>query len=438
MAMEVKHVVSTETIRRIRNQLDRFDLVVAQRGELAANREHAARFPGQESPAPNFRWEIDSTRIDLYVLNDETGDLFRVRPTLYIVLETFCRAPIGLHLDIHPPCTNGFLCAIRNALLPKTYVRRLFPSVQTDWTLAGFPIEVFTDNGKENWSYHTQAALRANQLGIAYLPPYVPHYKPYVERFFRILNQLLFHKLPGTTLGKRLPVRELDPRRDARMTFRELAELLHLTIIDTHFHKYSTSLRMTHMQKWLAGLELHDLQLPVPGLGFDLGFCEDEVLTLRQTGAHIGRFQYQSEPLGVLYGQMGKGKDVHVRKDFDPRRIFVIHPLTRDPLLVPCVSKELAEPLPYAGLLSLSEEELDIPQTTEDEAIIANANEARDKIIKAALLRSAAGVITKEEVKETTRKAPAYQDQMPPELESLRQPEIDPFESKLLRELDNK
>ncbi|OUM02975.1 hypothetical protein [Variovorax sp. JS1663] len=359
---------------------------------------------------PNFRWEIDSTRIDLYVLDPITRKLIRARPTLYIVFERFCDAPIGLHLDIHPPCTNGFLAALRNAILPKNYVRQCFPQVQTDWMLCGFPVEVFADNGNENWSIHTQAALAAMRLGIAYLPPYVPRYKPGVERFFRTLNQLLAHKLPGTTLGKKLPKRELDPQRDAKLTLVELAELLHVTIIDEYMHMTMGRGHMTHNRKWLSGLQIHDIELPVDEKEFDLTFCRPDSRTLRQTGIHIRDMRFQSDDLAELYGRMGREQKVKLLKPSDPNLLYVVNPLNGNPIKVDAVDGRVASPLPYASLLPLEDEELEGVQTEEDLAVIEQAQKRKQDIITSAKLRKVSDELTASDVKETFGRAPSFQD----------------------------
>lgn len=411
MPMRVKNdVVSLETIRRRRLELDRYQLTAITRGTLAADSEWGTRIPGQRSPMPNFRWEIDSTRIDLWVLDHVTGTLFKIRPTLYVVFECFANAPIGIHLDIHPPCTSGFLAALRNAILPKTYVKACFKQVQTEWVLCGFPVEVFSDNGPENWAHHTRAALAALKLGIAYLPPYVPRYKPKVERFFRTLNQLLVHRLPGTTLGKRLPKRELDPRRDAKLSLIELAELLHITIVDEYMHMRMGHGAMTHERKWLTGLEVHDIELPLDQQAFDLAFCHRETRTLRSTGIHFKESIYQSDDLSYLRGRLGNSKDVTVLRPADRRGIYVLNPMTRNPLFVPAVTEE-PEPLPYASLVPFGEEELEIGQTEEEEQVVKSAKERKNRIIDAATLRkSNAEAMSAAQTRSTFSKAPAFQD----------------------------
>lgn len=402
--------VSTETIRRRRNELDRYELIARTRGNLAADSEWGKRMPGPFIPMPNFRWEIDSTRIDLWVIDPVTRKLFPYRPTLYVVFDCFIRGPVGLHLDIHPPSTNGFLAAIRNAILPKTYVRKLFPSVKTEWLPCGYPVEVFTDNGSETWSLHTQVSLAALELGISYLPPYVPRYKAGVERFFRTLNQLLFHKIHGTTLGKKLPKRELDPKRDAILTLAELAELLHVVIVDEVMNMPMSRGRFTRNVKFLRALEIHDIELPTDMLSFDLAFARPDVRTLRQTGIHFGDIVYQNDATSLLYGRLGHGKDVAVRRPADQRSIYVLNPMTGDPFEVPAVTKNVAEPLPYATLVPFTEEDLGLQPADDGEEIVKGARSRKQEVIDAAVLRAAARHPGEAPPRATYGKAPAFQD----------------------------
>lgn len=430
--------ISAESVRRAILEMDRFGLLESQFGNNIADSKWGARFPGPRVPFINFRWEIDSTRVDLYVRDPHTGRLFKVRPTLYVVFDRRSSMPAGIHLDIHPPSALGFLAVIRNAILSKDYVKKIFPSIQCDWPLCGFPVEIFADNGSENWSIHVLAALAALQLGITYTPPYVPRYKAGVERFFGTLNTLLFHHLPGTTLGgpvitRRISTRDFNPQRDGRLDLYELAKLIHLVIIDEYQNMPYKKYGPTHRKIILSDLEWHDLEVPMNMEQFNLAMCRPAIRKVRQTGIHLRNHVYNSLELGELRAKLGAGQLVNVKVPLPRSGIYVVNPLTSDPFWVPNVAKEIEEQMPFAMLLPYSDSELsateritdsdvdrdlqeDIDPETEAEEqqtaqFLEGARIAKREIITGARLREVTKeVISAQAVKASFSPTPALQD----------------------------
>jgi len=347
------YVPSDETIRLAMLRQDRHTVVSHQRGAIAAEREWGERKAHSKIEAPLHRVEMDSTQVDVFLVDEVTGRPMHVRPTLYVAICAHTRMVAGIHLDLGAPSRRCFLATLKNAIAPKSYVHQLFPTVQSDWPVCGYPYELAVDNGSENSSENVLLSLAALRMGIMFMPPFVPWYKGSIERFFRTLNNLLVHRLPGTTLGKRLPPRENNAKRDGKMTLKQLALGLHVAICDDYHHRIHSGISTTPIKRYTNAMAIHELYVPKVDLGFHLNFCQIDHRVLRNTGIHYLTDTYNSAALSEVRRHIGNGKQVEIRRDWmDRRHIYVIDPTTGDWLDVPCVVDEYQEPLPYASLLN--------------------------------------------------------------------------------------
>ena len=204
----------------------------------------------------NQVWQCDHTRADL-LLVDRDGELLG-RPWLTTVIDSYSRCIMGINLGFDAPSSQVVALALRHAILPKKYGAEY--KLHCEWGTFGKPEYLFTDGGKDFRSNHL-AEIGA-QLGFicklrvseAIALANRPSERGIVERPFRTLNEALFRNLPGYT-GSNVQERPEDAEKDARLTLRDLEELLVRFIVD----KYNQSLdaRMgyqTRYQRWEAGL----------------------------------------------------------------------------------------------------------------------------------------------------------------------------------------
>lgn len=148
--------------------------------------------------------------------------------------------------------------ALRHAILPKRYAWEY--KLHCEWGTYGKPEQFYTDSGKDFRSNHLSQI--AAQLGfICHLrvseaaPKELrPSEGGVVERPFKTFNDQLFSTLPGYT-GSNVQERPEDAEKDARLTLRELEQLLIRYIVDRY--NQSIDARMgdqTRFERWEAGL----------------------------------------------------------------------------------------------------------------------------------------------------------------------------------------
>ncbi|WP_287456682.1 Mu transposase C-terminal domain-containing protein [Leptolyngbya sp. UWPOB_LEPTO1] len=196
----------------------------------------------------NHVWQCDHTRVDV-LLVDQYGELLS-RPWLTTVIDTYSRCIMGINLGFDAPSSQVVALALRHAILPKHYGAEY--KLNCEWGTYGKPQYFYTDGGKDFRSNHVQQI--ATDLGFVCHLRDRPSEGGVVERPFRTLNEQLFSTLPGYT-GSNVQERPEDAEKDARLTLRELEQLIVRFICDRY--NQSIDARMgdqTRFQRWEAGL----------------------------------------------------------------------------------------------------------------------------------------------------------------------------------------
>jgi len=108
----------------------------------------------------NQVWQVDHTQVDVLVV-DQTGAILG-RPWLTVVVDTYSRCIMGLHMGMEAASAWVVGLALRHAILPKAY--RDGYELQQEWGTYGLPQYLYTDQGKDFRSQHIEQV--ATQLGI--------------------------------------------------------------------------------------------------------------------------------------------------------------------------------------------------------------------------------------------------------------------------------
>ena len=148
----------------------------------------------------NQVWQVDHTRADVLVV-DQSGEVLG-RPWLTIVVDTYSRCIMGIHLGFDAPSSAVVCLALRHGILPKQYSSAY--ELQGNWGTYGLPQYLYTDGGKDFRSQHLEQV--ATELGIVLCLRRKPSDGGIVERPFGTFNTQFFSTLPGyvTTTTHRL------------------------------------------------------------------------------------------------------------------------------------------------------------------------------------------------------------------------------------------
>lgn len=103
----------------------------------------------------NQVWQADHTQVDVLVV-DQSGEVLG-RPWLTIVVDSYSRCIMGLHLGFDAPSAWVVCLALRHAILPKQYSSSY--ELQESWGTYGLPQYLYTDQGKDFTSQHLGVVL---------------------------------------------------------------------------------------------------------------------------------------------------------------------------------------------------------------------------------------------------------------------------------------
>ncbi|WP_231565501.1 hypothetical protein [Vibrio hyugaensis] len=127
----------------------------------------------------------------------------------------YTKSIIGFYLGFEPPSYLSVALALENAILPKDYVKDLYPSVVGGWPCYGLPEHLIVDNGAEFNSSDFKIACKALKVKVKKKPTKKPWLKESVERYFRTINNRLLSRIPGKSFTNVFERKDYDPLENA-------------------------------------------------------------------------------------------------------------------------------------------------------------------------------------------------------------------------------
>jgi putative transposase len=319
--------------------------MVARYGKRRAEMAFRVSGMGPHTSRSLERVVMDHTPSDLIVVDDDSM-LPLGRPTITTALDEYTRCPMGFNAGFEPPSCLAVMRCLKNAILPKTYVRREFPSIKNQWECYGVPELIVVDNPPEFHSSHFERACLQIGSDIQYAKVLVPWYKGTLERFQGTMNHDLIQGNPGTTFSNILERDDYNPNQRAVVMLSTFRELLHKWIIDVYLQTPHRGIVDTPAHRWHS--ERRDLPPPLPPSAAEL----DTVLgmTVQRVVFHYGieleGLKYNGSELGELRRRIGTAAKVELT--FDPGdlgHINVLDPQKGTYFLVPAVDQAYAKGL---------------------------------------------------------------------------------------------
>jgi putative transposase len=181
----------TAFIKRLEKKAPK-ELMLAREGKEATNKAFKETKLPQEITLILQRVEADHTQLDLFIV-DEKSNLILGRPYITSILDYKSKSLLGFYIGFENPSYLSIARALRHVILPKTYVKEMYPEIINEWQCYGFPKILVVDRGMDFESIAlTDACLDLN-IRIQRNPGKHPWYKGSIERFFRSLNDDLLN-----------------------------------------------------------------------------------------------------------------------------------------------------------------------------------------------------------------------------------------------------
>jgi putative transposase len=195
----------------------------------------------------NQVWQCDHTLMDLLVV-DQMGEILG-RPWLTIVVDTYSRCIMGIHIGFDAPSSSVVCLALRHAILPKQYSSAY--ELKESWETYGLPQYLYTDGGKDFRSKHLEQV--AMELGIVPCLRRKPSDGGIVERPFGTLNREFFSSLPGYT-GSNIVERSPNAEAEACLTLLQMEQLLVRYLVDNYNQAIDARMgEQSRIGRWEAG-----------------------------------------------------------------------------------------------------------------------------------------------------------------------------------------
>jgi putative transposase len=299
------------TIQRRIEALDLQEVFAARHGKRAAQRQFTQFGQGPRPEIPLERVEIDHTKIDLIVIDDQ-DNLPLGRATLTDCLDVATSYPLGYYLGFEPPSYYSAMECLYHAIRPKEDVKEKYGAAH-DWIAYGIPFTIVTDNGKEFISPSFADACLQLQTVLEHTPIRQPHYKGKIERFFRSTATLV-HGLPGTTFADVRERGDYDSAGQACIYLSETEAILTIFLVDIYAGRFHRGLNGIPARRWEQALA-NGFIPRVPASAEELLILLGRVdwRTIQPYGIDFESIRYNCPDLAYVRNLLKKGEQVKIK-----------------------------------------------------------------------------------------------------------------------------
>ena len=180
-----------------------------------------------EAFGPGFKYQMDSTVGDIYLVSRFRRSWIVGRPVIYVIIDVFSRMVVGLHISLKGPSWEEASSAIANAIFDKvSYCSKYKIDIRNEeWPAQGIMSSLFGDRGE---LAGTMIELAANSLNfrIENASPYRADWKGIVERYFRTINEKVKPFMPGSVQPDFAKRGGKDYRLDAKLDIYQFTRLI--------------------------------------------------------------------------------------------------------------------------------------------------------------------------------------------------------------------
>lgn len=314
-----------------------FDVWAARHGVRSAEVQFRSAGQGAEATLPLERASIDHCRLDVFVVDEDTG-LPMGRPWLTVILDECTRMILGYSLSFDEPSALTVMRAFRHAMMPKDE-----EGYENAWPTWGVIKMLIVDNGLEFHGFSLDHA--AGQFGttVQTCPRRKPWYKGKVERLFRTVQSDLISEIPGRTFSNVLLRGDYDSAKHAVVSLQSLDEVLKIWIVDYYHQHRHTTLGETPASKWARLIGQVDRHLPDSAEWVEAAFGKPDTRMLGHQGIQFDCLFYNSDELTALRHRHGDRFLVSVvTTDEDVGHLYVVCPDTGEYIKVPAIDQAYA------------------------------------------------------------------------------------------------
>ena len=313
-------------VARLINKIPSAERHIARYGRDSAAQAFRGVLGHKTELSPLARVEIDHTKLDLFVIDEDTGAPLG-RPYLTACIDVFSRCVLGIYLGFEPPSYLTVSRCLRHALLPKANLKKDFPEIKNDWLAYGVMQTLVMDNGPEFHSKSLEKACYSLGIEPEYTPRRMAWFKGKIERWQGTLNRAIAHSSPGTTFANIFEKEDYDPVKHAVLTLSNVRKIVNIWIVDYYHQRPHRSLAVPPIEMWVSNIVQDGIPVPHDPSKLDAILGRAEKRRLTHKGIEFDKLFYNSTELVELRRRHGAVLDVEIRvDDGDLGEIVVISP----------------------------------------------------------------------------------------------------------------
>jgi transposase InsO family protein len=246
---------SLDAVYNYIHTVDAYTLDFSRYGKRVAHHKWAPVSTAPASVHHNETWEVDHTRVDLIVVDEETG-LPIGRPWLTLVIDRATRMICGFYIGFEGPGVDAVFAALTASILPKDRLLEEL-GIAVPWPCEGVPTTLVTDQGKEFKSLAFLEACRQLSIDVQYTPILKAWYKGRIERAIKTMTATVFHTVEGTTFANHFERnKEQVPEKIAKATLPELRERFAKTVVEAyHRTRHRALFGQSPLEAWAASVK---------------------------------------------------------------------------------------------------------------------------------------------------------------------------------------
>lgn len=322
------------------DRIERFDRDYYRKDPIKARDEWTGTKLGPVASRVNERWELDSTVLDMHVVDGKTRARLG-RPTLTVIIDVATRLVVGWALTFEGESTLQVMSALRHAIKPK---RHGHLGLRCPNPGRGKPEGLWVDNAMAHGSKSLNDAAFRLRFTPYLLPPGRPRMKGKIERWFRSLGIGLIHNLPGTTKSNPKDKGDYDAEEEAIFTLEEIEWLLTYWICDVYNAREHRATRRSPLGLWREMANEYPPVMPAHVDDLDVLLGRVDGRTVTRKGIEWEGLLFDCPSLQLLRNRPNfDPHDVTIRVDeSDIEAVRVLDPDTGRYLPVPCTNKAYA------------------------------------------------------------------------------------------------
>lgn len=383
---KLNYVSRSKVRRRFMELVDIYKVDLPKKGSVLAKLKRDGVKEEVVATRPLQRVEIDWTPVDLMLI--DPADLKPKRPNLIYAVDKCTGMPMGFFVTFKPVDSMALKQCLIHLIMPKTYLKELYPLVENEWVAHGIPHSIVVDNASVNDSYEfEEACLQLGVKEVQFCKIDAGYQKGTIERAFRKLNTMFIHNQKGTTFSNFIEKGRYDSQKEACITIQGFIYMAHLGMVDIVANSFDKRRGNSPHNLWVQGIEDNKrlmLQIPrsIEALKIIL-MGGSELRIIQQQGVVIQNEYYYSTELMELKNLLEKFKrvdeKVRVRFDLcDMRKVYVYDPINNKYITAEFTGLKRKKvnidlPVPYMAL------ELDSQKRTETRKTFSPSNRAKAK-----------------------------------------------------------